>query len=179
MRRDLNKPAAQCWPDVDAMIPARFGLVAAALTLLADQASKLTLLFVLDLPVREPMTVGPYMNLIVVWNRGISYGLFQQYSDVGRWLLIGLSLGATAAIAYWLQRSERRLLALALGLIAGGAIGNAIDRTAYGAVFDFVQLHAGSRSWYVFNIADVAIVAGVVGLIYDSLVSDRRVQHRV
>ena len=63
---------------------------------------------------------------------------------------------------------------LALGLIAGGALGNAIDRAAYGAVFDFVHLHAGSWSWYVFNIADAAIVAGVVGLILDSLRPARR-----
>jgi signal peptidase II len=73
-----------------------------------------------------------------------------------------------------MARAERRLLGLSLGLLAGGALGNAVDRAAYGAVFDFLQLHAGRYSWYVFNIADVAIVAGVVGLIYDSLTSERR-----
>ena len=161
-----------------AMSPPRFGLAAGILTLAADQASKLLLLFGLDLPLREPVALGPFLNLIVVWNRGISYGLFQQHSDIGRWLLVGLSIAATLAIGYWLSRTDKRLLALALGLIGGGAVGNAVDRLAYGAVFDFAQLHAGSYSWYVFNVADIAIVAGVIGLLYDSLVSDRRIQRR-
>ena len=114
------------------------------------------------------------MNLIVVWNRGISYGLFQQHSEIGRWLLVALSVGAAIAILVWMRRADRKILALSLGLLAGGALGNAVDRAAYGAVFDFVQLHAGRYSWYVFNIADLAIVAGVVGLLYDALVLDRR-----
>lgn len=160
------------------MSPPRLGAIAGALTLLADQASKGLLLFGLDLPLREPVAVGPFLNLIVVWNRGISYGLFQQHSDLGRWLLVVLSLAATFAIAYWLSRTDKRLLAVALGLIGGGAVGNAVDRLAYGAVFDFAQLHLGPHSWYVFNVADVAIVAGVIGLLYDSLPSDRRVQRR-
>lgn len=160
------------------MSPPRLGFLAAALTLVADQASKLGLLFGSDLLLNEPVALGPFVNLIVVWNRGISYGLFQQHSDLGRWLLVVVSVAAAAGIAIWLSRSDRRVLALALGLIGGGAIGNAVDRVAYGAVFDFVQLHAAGYSWYVFNVADVAIVAGVAGLIYDSLVSERRVQRR-
>ena len=155
------------------MSPARLGFLAALLSFAADQASKLLLLFAVDLPIREPIALGPFLNLIVVWNRGISYGLWQQDSDVGRWLLVGLSGLATVAIMVWIRRSERRLLSLALGLLAGGALGNAIDRAAYGAVFDFAQLHAGRFSWYVFNIADVAIVAGVIGLVYDTLVLER------
>jgi signal peptidase II len=153
--------------------PTRLGVLATILTLVADQASKLGLLFGFDLPVREPVVLGPFLNLIVVWNRGISYGLFQQHSDLGRWLLTGLSILAAVALLIWIRRAENRLLALALGLIAGGAIGNAIDRVAYGAVFDFVHVHVGSFSWYVFNIADAAIVAGVAGLIYDSLFTGR------
>ena len=156
------------------MSPARLGYAAALATFVADQVSKLTLLFGYELPLREPIAVGPFMNLIVVWNRGISYGLFQQGTDVGRWLLVALSVVATIGIVVWIGRAGSRLLTLALGLLAGGAAGNAVDRAAYGAVFDFVQLHAAGYSWYVFNIADVAIVAGVVGLLYDSLVSDRR-----
>ncbi len=161
-----------------AVSPPRLGFVAAALTLAADQASKLILLFGSDLPLSEPVALGPFVNLIVVWNHGISYGLLQQHSDLGRWLLVVVSAAATAAIAIWLSRSDRPLLALSLGLIGGGAIGNAIDRLAYGAVFDFVQLHAAGYSWYVFNVADVAIVAGVVGLIYDSLLSERVARRR-
>jgi signal peptidase II len=151
------------------MSPLGLGLVAAFLTLACDQASKLWLLFAFDLPAREPLVLGPYLSFIVVWNRGISYGLFQQNSDLGRWALIAVSVVATVAITIWLTRTTSRLLALALGLIAGGAVGNLVDRVAYGAVFDFVYLHAGRFSWYVFNVADAAIVAGVVGLLYDSI----------
>ena len=153
--------------------PARLGYSAAILTFVADQASKLYLLFGYELPVREPLALGPFVNLIVVWNRGISYGLFQQGTDIGRGLLVVLSVLATIGIVIWITRSGSRILTLALGLLGGGAIGNAVDRAAYGAVFDFVQLHAAGYSWYIFNIADVAIVAGVAGLLYDSLVLDR------
>ena len=153
---------------------ARLGYLAAIVTFVADQVSKLGLLFVYDLPMREPVALGPFVNLIVVWNRGISYGLLQQGTDIGRWALVVLSVVATIGLLLWVTRAERRFLALSLGLLAGGAAGNAVDRAAYGAVFDFVQLHAAGYSWYVFNIADVAIVAGVVGLLYDSLVLDRR-----
>jgi signal peptidase II len=157
----------------------RLGAVAAVLTLVLDQGSKLGLLFGYDLPVREPVVLGPFFNLIVVWNRGISYGLFQQHGDLGRWLLTAASLVAAVALFVWMSRSDNRLLTAALGLIAGGAVGNAIDRIAYGAVFDFVHFHVGTFSWYVFNIADAAIVAGVVGLIYDSLVAGRPKPSRI
>ncbi len=160
------------------MSPARLGYSAAVLTFAADQVSKLYLLFGYELPLREPVALGPFVNLIVVWNRGISYGLFQQGTDLGRWALVLLSVVATTGLAVWIARAEGRVLTLALGLLAGGAIGNAVDRAAYGAVFDFVQLQAAGYSWYVFNIADVAIVAGVAGLLYDSLVLDRRRSER-
>jgi signal peptidase II len=163
----------------DQVSPPRLGLAAALLTLALDQGSKLGLLFGYDLPVREPVVLGPFVNLIVVWNRGISYGLFQQHGDLGRWLLTIASLIAAVALFVWMSRTDNRLLATALGLIAGGAIGNAIDRVAYGAVFDFVHVHVGTFSWYVFNIADAAIVAGVVGLIYDSIFADRPKENRI
>lgn len=150
------------------------GLTVALLTLVLDQASKLYTYFVFDLPVREPVAFGPFVDLIVVWNHGISYGLFQQHTELGRWLLIAVSLLASVFLSIWIGRAKGKLLAVALGLIVGGALGNVVDRLAYGAVFDFVQIHAGSYSWYVFNIADAAIVAGVAGLLYDSLLLDRR-----
>lgn len=154
------------------MTPTRLGLAALAVTFALDQASKVWLIRGYDLPIREPLVLGPFVTFTGVWNRGISYGLFQQHSELGRWLLAGLSVAAAVALTVWLTRTHKRLLALALGLIAGGAIGNAVDRVAYGAVFDFVHLHAGGYSWYVFNLADAAIVAGVAGLVYDSLVGD-------
>ena len=160
------------------MTPARLGVVLALLTLALDQASKLYLLFGYDLPVREPLVLAPFLELIVVWNRGISYGLFQQESELGRWILLAVMIAAAVGLSVWMMRAASRLLAASLGLIVGGAVGNAIDRVAYGAVFDFVHFHVGSFSWYVFNMADAAIVAGVVGLLYDSLVLDRSRQSR-
>ncbi|RZK79050.1 MAG: signal peptidase II [Methylobacterium sp.] len=156
------------------MTPVRLGLLALLTTLILDQASKLGLYFGTDLVLTQPWRFGPYAEFVVVWNRGVSYGLFQQEGGIGRWLLVALSLAAALGLSVWMTRTGSRLLATALGLIAGGALGNAIDRAAYGAVFDFVHLHAGAWSWYVFNIADAAIVAGVVGLILDSVLPERR-----
>jgi signal peptidase II len=150
------------------------GFSAALITFVLDQATKLYTLFVYDLPVREPVELGPFVNLIVVWNRGISYGLFQQNSDLGRWVLVAVSILASIGLGVWIRRTTAKLLAVSLGLIVGGALGNVIDRIWHGAVFDFIQFHVGSWSWYVFNVADAAIVAGVVGLLYDSFVLEGR-----
>jgi signal peptidase II len=150
------------------------GLSIALVTLALDQATKLYTLFAYELPIKEPVALGPFVNLIVVWNHGISYGLFQQNTELGRWGLIVVSIMAAICLTWWIRRTSAKLLAASLGLIVGGAIGNVIDRLAYGAVFDFIELHAGSWSWYVFNVADAAIVAGVVGLLYDSFVLEGR-----
>lgn len=152
----------------------RTGLLWTLLTLAADQASKLYLLFGYELPMRHPLPLGPFFDLTVEWNRGISYGLFQQDGDAGRWALIGISLIAAAVLSFWMSRVKTKVLAVSLGMIVGGAIGNAIDRIAYGAVFDFIHFHIGTFSWYVFNVADAAIVAGVIGLLYDSFVLERK-----
>ena len=157
----------------ETMTPARIGLLVALATLALDQGSKVWLLYGLDLPLREPIVVAPFLELVVVWNRGISYGLFQQNTELGRWLLFGLSAAATIGLGVWMARARTTLLSWSLGMIIGGAIGNAIDRLIYGAVFDFVHAHAGSFSWYVFNIADAGIVAGVAGLLYDALLPGR------
>jgi len=150
------------------------GFSAALITLILDQASKLYTLFVFDLPMKEPVEFAPFINLIVVWNRGISYGLFQQDGGLGRWILIVVSILASIGLSVWIRRTRAKLLAVSLGLIVGGAIGNVIDRLAYGAVFDFIQFHVGDWSWYVFNVADAAIVAGVIGLLYDSFVLEAK-----
>jgi signal peptidase II len=155
-------------------VAAILGFSVAAITLILDQATKLYTFYVYDLPVKEPVEFAPFVNLIVVWNRGISYGLFQQNSELGRWGLIVISILAAGGLFFWIRRTSAKLLAASLGLIAGGAIGNVIDRLWFGAVFDFIQIHVGSWSWYVFNVADAAIVAGVVGLLYDSFVLEGR-----
>lgn len=152
---------------------ARLGLATAAITALLDQAIKLWLLFVFDLPARGIVRVTPFFDLVLIWNKGISYGLFQQRDPYGQWLLLALTTVAVILLWVWLTRSTSRIMVLSLGLIIGGAVGNAIDRLAYGAVADFVLLHVTTASfhfnWYVFNLADAAIVAGVAGLLYDSV----------
>jgi signal peptidase II len=149
-----------------------FGVVVAAATAAVDQALKLWLLFGYDLAAHGTVRLGPFIDLVLVWNPGISYGLFPQVGPLGQWALLAVKAVAVVLLWIWLSHSASRLTALALGLIIGGAIGNAIDRVAYGAVADFVLLHITTATWtfrwYVFNLADVGIVAGVVGLLYES-----------
>jgi signal peptidase II len=150
----------------------RLGLMVAILVALADQALKLWLVFVFDLGRRGSVALGPYVDLVLSWNTGISYGLFRQQGALGQWVLLAVKVAAVALLWVWLARAHSRLSAVALGLIIGGAIGNAIDRLTYGAVADFVLFHITTATWrfdwYVFNLADVAIVAGVIGLLADS-----------
>ena len=152
-----------------------FGIVVAGATAVLDQAVKIWLIFGLDLGARQPVHLGPFIDLVLVWNTGISYGLFPQVGPLGQWALLGVKAVAVALLWVWLAHATSRLTALALGLIIGGAVGNAIDRAVYGAVADFVLFHIDTPNWtfhwYVFNLADVAIVAGVIGLLYDSLVA--------
>ena len=145
------------------------GLGIAALTVLADQAHKAWMLYVYGIGAKGPVALTSFFDLVLVWNQGISYGLIPQQGVAGRWGLILFAFGASLALAVWLARLQSRLAGASIGLIIGGAIGNAIDRIAYGAVADFFSLHAFGYQWYVFNIADTAIVAGVVGLLYESL----------
>ena len=151
----------------------RLGLAAALAVAALDQALKLWLLFVYDLPSRGNVRLAPVLDLVLTWNTGISYGLFQQSGPFGQWALLALKLVAVVLLWIWLARAGSRLTALSLGLIIGGALGNAVDRLAYGAVFDFALFHITTATWsfrwYVFNLADVAIVAGVIGLLYESL----------
>ena len=141
--------------------PRTLGAVSAVLVFAADQASKLWLLRGFDLPARSPVAVAPGVDLVMAWNRGVSYSLLTSDTDAGRYLLIAATLLASVALAVWLWRSTTALTCLAIGLLIGGALGNLVDRVSYGAVVDFVFLHAGSVRWYVFNGADCAITAGV------------------
>jgi signal peptidase II len=154
-----------------------FGLATALIACAIDQASKLYLLKVFDLAANGPVRLGPFFDLVLTRNAGISYGLFQTHSALGEWVLLGTKLLAVLLLLLWLARAHSRLTALSLGLIIGGAVGNAIDRLAYGWVADFVFFHVYTASWrfewYVFNLADVAIVAGVIGLLYESLIGER------
>jgi signal peptidase II len=151
----------------------RFGVAMAVVACVVDQASKLYLLFVFDLAAKGPVRLGPFFDFVLTRNTGISYGLFQTQGVFGQWFLLAFKAVAIALLWMWLLRAQNRLAALSLGLIIGGAIGNVIDRLAYGWVADFVFFHISTAdwrfNWYVFNLADVAIVAGVLGLLYESI----------
>jgi signal peptidase II len=152
----------------------RFGVLVAVLIFIADQATKFYVLYGLNLEFAGMIPVMPFVDFVLVWNRGISYGLFQQHQDFGRYVLIVLSLVISAGLGIWLNRLKDRLLALAIGFLIGGALGNVVDRLIYGAVVDFVLLHWGEWRWYVFNLADAAIVFGVVLLLYESWLGNER-----
>jgi signal peptidase II len=145
------------------------GLSVASATFAADQLTKFLVLYGLRLGAGDVITVTPFFDLVLAMNRGISYGLLPQESELGRWILVMVNLGAAVLFVLWLMRARSGLLAAAIGFLIGGALGNAVDRAAYGAVVDFVSLHAWNWRWYVFNIADAAIVAGVIGLLYDAM----------
>jgi signal peptidase II len=150
----------------------RPGLIAAVTVLVFDQLTKLWLLHGFDLAHRGVVTVTPFFDLVLAWNPGISFGWFQSNGPVAQFILMSIKAVAVIVLAIWMARSRTRLAILALGLIIGGAIGNGIDSFAYGAVVDFALLHlqigGNTYNWYVFNLADCAIVAGVAALLYDS-----------
>ena len=150
------------------MGPRLLGFLTALVTLVIDQGHKLWMLFVFDIAKNQPVQLAPFLDLVMAWNSGISSSLLRADSDLGRYGLLALSLTVTAGLSIWLWRAPLKLTTVSLGLIIGGALGNAYDRFAYGAVADFFHFHVGSFSWYVFNLADVAIVAGVGLLLYES-----------
>jgi signal peptidase II len=151
----------------------RLGILAAAAVAAFDQALKLWLLFGYDLEERGRVALTPFLDLVLAWNTGISFGMFRQVGPFGQWALFALKAIAVMLLCVWLVRTGSRLSAAALGMIIGGAVGNAIDRAVHGAVMDFVLFHLGgvgwTFQWSVFNLADAAIVAGVAALLYDAL----------
>src|SRR5258708_7973259 len=153
-----------------------WGLAVGLTTAAIDQATKLWLLYVFDIRARIPVRITPFLDLVLVWNKGISYGLFQQEGAFGQWALLAVKAVAIGLLWIWLARTPSRLTAVALGLITGGAVGNAIDPFVHEGVADFVLFHITTSTihfnWYVFNFADTSIVAGVVGLLYESLFRD-------
>jgi len=159
--------------------PRVLGLFAVFLALVIDQGHKHWMLYTYDIGARQPVSVTPWFDLVLVFNTGISYSWLQVHP------LILLALMATAVLflAIWLWRAGSALTTFGLGLIIGGALGNAYDRWQYGAVADFFYFHMdteryGRLSWYVFNLADVAIVAGVALLLYETLFTGESRQDR-
>lgn len=147
------------------------GLALACLSLIFDQVHKWWMLKVFGIEGRGEVAVAPFLDLVMVWNKGVSYGFLTTHTQG---LLIAMSVLISAVLWLWLCRTPRPLTAAALGLVIGGALANALDRALHGAVADFFHLHWGNWSWYVFNLADVAIVAGVALLLYESLMERRQ-----
>ena len=151
----------------------RQGLPAAALLLAADQASKWWILEVLDLPERRNvplLSAGPLgLDLTMVWNRGVTFGLLSGDGPLNHLVLALLAAAIALFLLRWMTRAETPWVAVALGAVIGGAVGNVIDRLRFGAVVDFVDAHAWGWHWYVFNLADAAIVCGVATLVVDAL----------
>jgi signal peptidase II len=158
------------------MKPRLAGGLLALVVLAADQASKLWLLYGVGMVPQQLIAVTSFFNIYLLWNPGISYSLFPQATAVGRLALLAITLFATVLLGVWLWRTRGGVSALGLGAIIGGALGNGYDRFAYGAVADFCDFHIGGWHWYVFNIADTAIVLGVVALAYDGLFAERRAE---
>jgi signal peptidase II len=150
------------------------GALAIIVVVALDRAAKIVVLSNFDATAATPISLTPFLDLALRWNRGISFSLFAAESAVGRWLLLALTLVVTALIALWLWRAHAPLVGLGLGAIIGGAIGNGYDRLVYGAVIDFLDLHAFGRHFFVFNLADAAINLGVLLLIVDGLFGPSR-----
>ncbi len=146
------------------------GLTVVFGVLVSDQISKW---FFLDFirAAGGAMDVTGFFNLVTVWNRGVSFGLFSSDAELGRWGLSGLSVAISVGLVFWLRKAESRLLAIALGLVIGGAIGNVVDRVRFGAVFDFLDFHVAGYHWPAFNVADAAIVIGVGLILLDGVVN--------
>lgn len=155
----------------------RLGLPVAALIIALDQATKTWIVHDIMAPPRW-IEVTSFFNIVMVWNKGASFGLFSTQSPWTQAILGGFAIVISIVLAVWMYRARSKWLAVALGLVIGGALGNAIDRAIYGAVADFLDFHADSYHWPSFNVADIAISVGVVMLLFDGLLEKRR-DHRL
>ena len=146
----------------------RAGLFLAILVLFLDQVSKLAILEWVQ-PQAAGISITGFLAIVLVWNRGMSFGMFNVGDPLVPWILGGVAIAVAVGLVWWLARAHRWLVVAGLGLVLGGAIGNLIDRLLYGAVVDFVLLHAGGWHFPAFNVADSAITLGVIALLWDSL----------
>jgi signal peptidase II len=148
--------------------PFQRGLVLAAVILIGDQISKWWMMeHVMNPP--QAISVTPFFNLVVAWNRGVSFGLFGSDSPYGGWILSLIALVIVGFLTHWLYRIQKNYQAIAIGMIIGGALGNVADRVMYGAVYDFLDVHVAGYHWPAFNVADSGITIGAVILVLDSL----------
>ena len=148
------------------------GLGLATLVLIVDQASKWWVINVVMNPPRV-IPVTPFFNLVMGWNRGISFGLMNRESALSAWILPLVAVVIVAVLSVWLWRNDRPVVAVAIGLVIGGALGNVVDRLRFGAVADFLDFHAAGFHWPAFNVADAGITVGAVMLVLESLFARR------
>ncbi|PKQ07760.1 MAG: signal peptidase II [Alphaproteobacteria bacterium HGW-Alphaproteobacteria-11] len=146
-----------------------FGLAIAVGGFAIDRLHKWWMLDIYHIAARGRVEVTSFFDLVMAWNKGVSYGLFEAETPLGVLILVSFALAVTFGLGLWLARAEHRAVALAIGLIMGGAIGNVYDRIAYGAVADFFSFHAFGFYWYIFNVADIWIVLGVILILLDSI----------
>jgi signal peptidase II len=150
------------------------GLVTAAVVAVLDQLTKAAVLaFLAGRVFGDPETITPFFNLALTYNRGISFGLFNGGAGVNALVFSLVAAAIVGVLIYWLRRASSPLLAVAIGLIIGGAVGNVIDRLRLGAVVDFLDFHVGALHWPAFNLADSAICIGVAAMLLDSLLLRR------
>lgn len=149
----------------------RFGLLVALLVVVLDQATKALVL--VSFEDGEVLPVLPFFNLVLVWNRGVSFGMLDSAGAGAPWILSGIALAVVVGLLVWLRRAEERPLALGLALVIGGALGNVIDRVRFGAVVDFLDFHALGWHWPAFNVADSAICIGAAVLVLDGLLAPK------
>ncbi|MCV2445900.1 signal peptidase II [Paracoccus sp. DMF] len=143
-------------------------MLTAALVFLLDQALKYLVVHVMQLDrIREIDLIDPWLNLRMAWNQGMNFGLFASDVDVMRLVLIAIALAVCLWVAVWIGRAKpSRFAQVSAGLLIGGALGNVVDRLAYGAVADFLNMSLpGWQNPYSFNVADIAIFAGALGLV--------------
>jgi len=114
-----------------------------------------------------------FFRIVMVWNSGVSFGMLNTGEETTRWLLTVLAVGISIGLVFWLRQMNKRLQVIAIGLVIGGALGNAIDRVRYGAVADFFDFHVAGYSWPAFNVADAGITVGVLLLLLDAIMTPR------
>lgn len=151
---------------------AGLALSLAVLVVALDQASKWWIVTALMTPPRV-IPLGPFLNIVLTRNRGISFGMLRLEGAWAPWLLSGLALAVVVGLFIWQRRARSGWIATAVGLIAGGALGNVLDRLDARGVVDFIDVHAGAYHWPAFNLADSAITVGVAILIAEALFNRR------
>lgn len=157
----------------------RRGLAVAAGVLLADQFGKALLIGLMAGRGFEPLELTGFLRIVMVWNEGVSFGLLDGPDAGGlkRWALVAVALAVIGGLVLWLRRARETRVALALGAIVGGALGNVVDRVRLGAVADFFDVHGWGWHWPAFNVADAAISLGVIALVADGLLGRRGARH--